>query len=187
MSGPHDLFARYTFGHPERAAAELRAVLPAHVVRYGRAGELARMLPDWVALFAQVQAAPEGAEHLVVVIRYLLWVGKDAAVYAAARQVLHSVLDEQRAEELMGTWAEEMLEKGRVRGRQEGREEGREEGLQHGLSVGILRILTARGVPVDEEARQRILTCTDMATLDRWFDRALNATTLSDVLDERAQ
>ncbi|OJT26204.1 hypothetical protein BO221_06495 [Archangium sp. Cb G35] len=87
----------------------------------------------------------------------------------------------------MGTWAEEMLEKGRVRGRQEGREEGREEGLQHGLSVGILRILTARGVPVDEEARQRILTCTDMATLDRWFDRALNATTLSDVLDERAQ
>src|SRR5688500_5448255 len=32
MSGPHDLFARYTFGHPERAAAELRAVLPPHVV-----------------------------------------------------------------------------------------------------------------------------------------------------------
>jgi len=32
MSGPHDLFVRYTFGHPERAAAELRAVLPAHVV-----------------------------------------------------------------------------------------------------------------------------------------------------------
>ena len=32
MPGPHDLFARYTFGHPERAAAELRAVLPAHVV-----------------------------------------------------------------------------------------------------------------------------------------------------------
>ena len=157
------------------------------VLRYGRTGELALKLPDWVALFAQVQAAPEGAEHLVVVIRYLLWVGKDAAVHAAARQVLHSVLDAQRAEELMGTWAEEMLEKGRVRGRQEGREEGREAGLQHGLSVGILRILTARGVPVDEAARQRILTCTDMATLDRWFDRALNATTLSDVLDERAQ
>ena len=28
MSGPHDLFARYTFGHPERTAAELRAALP---------------------------------------------------------------------------------------------------------------------------------------------------------------
>ncbi|WNG60756.1 hypothetical protein F0U59_43165 [Archangium gephyra] len=25
--------------------------------------------------------------------------------------------------------------------------------------------------------------CADVSTLDRWFDRALNATTLSDVLD----
>ena len=32
MSGPHDLLARYTFAHPERAAAELHAVLPPHVV-----------------------------------------------------------------------------------------------------------------------------------------------------------
>jgi len=32
MPGPHDLLARYTFAHPERAAAELRAVLPPHVV-----------------------------------------------------------------------------------------------------------------------------------------------------------
>jgi predicted transposase/invertase (TIGR01784 family) len=32
MSGPHDLFVRFTFGHPERAAAELRAALPQHLV-----------------------------------------------------------------------------------------------------------------------------------------------------------
>ncbi|MFY0578142.1 Rpn family recombination-promoting nuclease/putative transposase [Cystobacter fuscus] len=32
MPGPHDLFARYTFGRPERAEAELRAILPAQVV-----------------------------------------------------------------------------------------------------------------------------------------------------------
>jgi hypothetical protein len=32
MPGPHDLFARYAFGQPERAAAELRAVLPPQVV-----------------------------------------------------------------------------------------------------------------------------------------------------------
>ncbi|HYO52316.1 Rpn family recombination-promoting nuclease/putative transposase [Archangium sp.] len=32
MSGPHDLLVRFTFGHPERAAAELRAALPPHVV-----------------------------------------------------------------------------------------------------------------------------------------------------------
>jgi hypothetical protein len=50
----------------------------------------------------------------------------------------------------------------------------------------VLRILTARGVQVVEEAQQRILACTDVATLDRWFDRALNATRLSDVLDDLA-
>ncbi|HEX5752533.1 MAG TPA: hypothetical protein VFZ09_40385 [Archangium sp.] len=83
----------------------------------------------------------------------------------------------------MRTWAEEMLEqgvqKGLVRGREEGRVEGRAE--------YILRTLTARGVHVDEASRQRILTCTDVTTLDRWFDRALNATTLSDVLEDLAQ
>jgi hypothetical protein len=149
------------------------------VLRYGRTGELARKLPDWTALFAQVQAGPEGAEHLVVVIRYLLWVEKDAAVHAAARRVLHSVLDGQRAEELMGTWAEDMIERGVQKGLIQGR-------LQERAEV-VLRILTARGVHADEVARQRILSCTDGVLLDRWLDRALNATTLSDVLDDLTQ
>ncbi|MFE8603994.1 Rpn family recombination-promoting nuclease/putative transposase [Archangium violaceum] len=156
------------------------------VLRYGRTQDLARKLPDWVALFAQVEADAEGAEHLVVIIRYLVWVG-DAAVHTAARRVLHSVLDEQRAEELMGSWAEEMIERGVQKGLARGREEGREEGLIRARAEYILRTLTARGVRVDEAARQRILTCTDMATLDRWFDRSLNATALSDVLEDLAQ
>jgi predicted transposase YdaD len=145
------------------------------VLRHGRSEELARKLPDWVALFAQVQAGPEGAEHLVVLVRYLLWVG-NKAVREAAGRVLNSVLDEQRAEELMRSYGEELIE--------QGRQQGREEGLSRGRAEYILRILAARGVRVDEEARQRILTCTDVATLDRWFDRSLNATTLSDVLDD---
>jgi predicted transposase YdaD len=152
------------------------------VLRYGRTGALARKLPDWTALFAQVQADAEGAEHLVVVIRYLLWVG-DEAVHAAAGRVLHSVLGGQRAEELMRSYGEQLIE----RGLQQGLARGREEGLTRGRAEDVLRILTARGVQVDEEARQRILSCTDLATLDRWFDRALNATTLSDVLDDITQ
>ena len=172
------------------------------VLRYGRTRELARRMPEWTALLAQVQEGPEGAEHLVVVIRYLLWMG-DEAVHAAARQVLHSVLDGPRAEELMRSYSEQLIEqglqKGLARGRQEGREEGLHQGLQQGLHQGlqqgltrgraedVVRILTARGVQVDEAARQRILSCSDVATLDRWFDRALNATTLSAVLDDLAQ
>jgi len=70
-------------------------------------------------------------------------------------------------------------------------EQGLERGLQQGLirarAEYVLRTLTTRGVRVDEAARQRILACTDVTTLDRWFDRALNATTLSEVLDDLSQ
>ncbi|HZI16402.1 MAG TPA: Rpn family recombination-promoting nuclease/putative transposase [Myxococcus sp.] len=144
------------------------------VLRYGRSGELARKLPEWVALFAQVQASPEGTENLVLLIRYLLLVG-NAAAQKVAGQVLHSVLGEQRTEELMLGWGEELIEK------------GLQQGVRRGRAESILRILVARGVPVDEEGRQRILTCTDMATLDRWLDRAANASSLSAVFDGLSQ
>lgn len=122
----------------------------------------------------------------MVLIRYLLWVGDEAA-HEAAGQVLHSVLGEQRTEELMRSYGEELVERGLQQGLARGREEGLAQGLIRARADGILRILAARGVQVDEEARQRILTCTDMATLDRWFDKSLNATSLSAVLDDLAQ
>ncbi|ATB43663.1 transposase [Cystobacter fuscus] len=139
-----------------------------------------------MGLFAQVQAAPEGAEPLRVVIRYLLWTG-DKAVHNATGQVLHSVLDEQRTEELMRSYGEELIEQGRQQGLSQGLEKGlvrgREEGLARGRAESILRILALRGIHVEEGARQLILDCTDLNTLDNWFDRALQATTLSEVLD----
>jgi predicted transposase YdaD len=155
------------------------------VLRHGRTGELAWRLPDWTALFAQMQATPDGAENLVVVIRYLLWVG-DEATRQAAGQVLHSVMDTQRAEELMRGWGEELMEQGRQKGLEQGREQGREQGLLRGRAEDVVRILAARGVHVGDEAQQLILTCTDMVLLDRWFYRALTATTLSDVLEGRS-
>ncbi len=91
----------------------------------------------------------------------------------------------------MRSYGEELIEQGLAKGRKEGWEKGREEGWEKGLTRGraeyILRTLSARGVPLDDAARQRILSCTDVATLDRWFDRSLNATSLSDVLDDLAQ
>ncbi len=173
------------------------------VLRYGRSEELARKLPEWVALFAQLRLGPEGMEHLELLIRYLSWVA-DAAAREAAGQVLHSVLEAQQKEELMRRgWGEELYERAREEGlalgREEGREEGRQEGWQKGLAQGevrglirgraeaILRLLAARGLEVDEVAQYRILTCTTLATLDRWFDNALNATTVADVFGDRAQ
>lgn len=87
----------------------------------------------------------------------------------------------------MGSWAEEMIERGVQKGLAMGREEGRQEGLIQGRAESLLRILTMRGVHVDEPARQRIHGCTDVATLERWLERSLTATTLGDVLADLAQ
>ena len=79
----------------------------------------------------------------------------------------------------MLSWGEEHFERGRLKGRMEGRSEGRAE--------DVLRILAARDVPVSNKDRERILSCTDLATLDRWFDRALKATRFSDVIEDVPQ
>jgi hypothetical protein len=138
------------------------------LLRYGRAEELAGHVEGWKALFAEVHATPEGLEQLRAVVHYLLKVG-DKAVRAPIRRVIEFVAVEQRAEELMTSIADEFIEQGWVKGQARGRAEF------------VLRILATRGIDVDEGARQLILACTDLDTLDRWFDRALNATSFSDL------
>jgi hypothetical protein len=51
------------------------------------------------------------------------------------------------------------------------------------MAGAVLRLLATRGVHVDEPSRQRIEACMDVSTLERWLDRALTATRISDVLD----
>ncbi|MGW6285552.1 hypothetical protein [Streptomyces sp. NPDC055107] len=58
----------------------------------------------------------------------------------------------------------------------------RDEGRVEGRAEDILRILALRGVPVPDEARQRITSCKDLAVLDVWFERAVTATTVDAVL-----
>ncbi len=151
------------------------------VLRYGRTGELAHRLPEWTALFAQVHATPDGAEHLTVVIRYLIWVGNKAS-RQVTEQVLHSVMDARQAEALMRSYGEQLIERGHRRGLEQGLKQGR---LQE-RAESIVQILEERGVDISDEARQRILSCTHAMTLKLWFRRALKATTLSDVLKDQA-
>ncbi len=139
------------------------------VLRYGRTGELAHRLPEWTVLFAQVHAAPEGTENLVALIRYLLWLG-GRLTRRITEQVLNSMMDAQQSEVLMRSYAEQLIDRGERRGHVRARAES------------VLMILTARGIPVDEQSQQRILTCKDLAQLDQWFDRALKATRLREVL-----
>ena len=64
--------------------------------------------------------------------------------------------------------------------RNEARAEGRAEGEQRML----LLALKGRGFHVSDEAEERVMACTDTRTLERWFNRALEAETLDDVFTE---
>lgn len=55
------------------------------------------------------------------------------------------------------------------------------EGEAKGEAKAVLRLLDRRSVPVTDQDRERIRTCTDLAQLDAWFDAALDATSSADL------
>ena len=59
--------------------------------------------------------------------------------------------------------------------REEGKEAGRTEGKAQGKAEAVLSIFEARGIEVSNEDRRRILSCTDLPTLDRWLRRVVTA------------
>jgi hypothetical protein len=59
--------------------------------------------------------------------------------------------------------------------------EAEAKGEAKGKAEGILRILAKRGISMSELQRRRILDCGDLATLDRWFDRALTVTQIDEL------
>jgi hypothetical protein len=55
-------------------------------------------------------------------------------------------------------------------------------GEAKGKADGLLKILMQRGLALTAEQRRRIGECTDVALLDRWFDRALSASSVAELL-----
>jgi len=60
--------------------------------------------------------------------------------------------------------------------------EGRVEGLTIGKAEGILAVLKARGLPISEQVRARVLGCQDLPVLDRWIVRAAVAASAAEVV-----
>ena len=51
-----------------------------------------------------------------------------------------------------------------------------------GKADALLMILKRRGLALTDEQQHQIATCTDLATLDRWLDRAFSATSVDELL-----
>ena len=63
----------------------------------------------------------------------------------------------------------------------QGRAEGRTEGRAEGEAAMLLRVLAARGFAVPDDIRQRVRSCTDLARLEAWGDRAVTAESLDEI------
>jgi hypothetical protein len=74
-----------------------------------------------------------------------------------------------------------LIESFKKEGRQEGLPEGLREGLVKAKAADVLKIIDARGIEVTKEQRKEVADCTDLARLDRWFERALTAKTATDI------
>jgi hypothetical protein len=60
-------------------------------------------------------------------------------------------------------------------------DQGRAQGQAEGEAAMLLRVLAARGFTVPEDIRQRVQSCTDLAQLEAWGDRAVTAGSLEEL------
>ncbi|MFH8451115.1 hypothetical protein ACH4CD_17925 [Streptomyces fungicidicus] len=67
----------------------------------------------------------------------------------------------------------------------EGKAEGKAEGEAKGEAKGILRVLEVRGIPLTDDVRQRIASCTDLDRLNDWLDRSGTVERVEDLFTEQ--
>jgi hypothetical protein len=60
-------------------------------------------------------------------------------------------------------------------------DEGIAEGEAKGKAEAVLRLLDARGLAPSREQRDRVMSSSDAAQVDLWFDRAVTARTAAEV------
>ncbi len=58
---------------------------------------------------------------------------------------------------------------------------GQAEGEAKGEAKSILRVLERRRIGISLDQRERVLACTDLATLERWLDAAVTASSTEEL------
>jgi hypothetical protein len=82
---------------------------------------------------------------------------------------------------------------GKIEGKAEGKAEGEAKGKAEGEAKGeakgartaaksLLMLMGQRGLMITEDQRRQIMACTDLATVERWLERALSVTSVEDLL-----
>jgi predicted transposase/invertase (TIGR01784 family) len=122
----------------------------------------------------------EGAQLPIVdVVQILAYIGKGPVPVTpeALRKALQRLLPD-RAEEIMQGFGKEYFEEGIAVGEARGQARGKAEGEAQAL----VRLLEKRIGAVSEPLRARIFAA-DLASIEAWFDRAIEATEFESVFD----
>ncbi|HRI68782.1 MAG TPA: Rpn family recombination-promoting nuclease/putative transposase [Polyangium sp.] len=99
---------------------------------------------------------------------------KEASFTEGELEAYHKVLDEiQQARD----YGEEKMAQGRA--------EGHKTGVAEGKASALLMVLEMRGLTTTESLRERISNCKDVAWLDAWISRAMQARTIDEVFGLR--
>ncbi len=89
---------------------------------------------------------------------------------------------EQDARGALTVARQEGHQSGLVEGHKSGLAEGHKSGLVQGKRDTLLRLLSRARLSLSDEDRARIEACDDPATLDRWCENVLGASTAAEVL-----
>jgi hypothetical protein len=122
---------------------------------------------------------------LVESIQDLRTLPDDAPERAVAEQILvkfQRFLEKQPHQ----TPTEQEFIKAMLKTWEDARAEGRAEGSTHTRAHDLLTVLQVRGIHVPAGARKRILGQRNLKQLERWFKKAIVATSLDEVLGSRA-
>jgi hypothetical protein len=79
------------------------------------------------------------------------------------------------------TFVEEIHEHGVAVGEASGEARGIGRGIAKGEARALLRFLDAKYLEPLPEQRSRVMSCTDVAQLERWIDRVVTARTAAEV------
>ena len=98
------------------------------------------------------------------------------AVSEAARAALEKLMTSGNYE-FQSDFVRKLIAKGEAAGEVKGEAKGEAKGRAH----AILAVLEARGLRASDEARVRILACTDSAQLEAWIRKAVSITSVDEL------
>ncbi len=172
------------------------------LLKHGREKRsLVPLLKEWIELLREVWKAANREEAFATLMRYVLLTNAKTEVEDLRREVvpllgeaadevimteLQRMMAQVRAEtmtEAQRMVAQERAEAQRMVAQERAARERAEQEVRESRGRAVLAILRARGLAVSDEQREKIQSCSDVNTLDRWLERAAVVQSAEEVVD----